>query len=56
MILDDVFERFADQSPVSVMVRATLENALNPRPSTNSSRTRPDRQYTRTLLFSSTWT
>ena len=31
MILDDVFERFAREAPVTVMARAALENALNPR-------------------------
>lgn len=30
MILSDVFERFVEDSPVSVMARATLENALTP--------------------------
>ena len=30
MLLSDVFELFAQEAPVSVMVRATLENALNP--------------------------
>ncbi len=30
MLLDEVFEQFARDAPVSVMVRATLENALNP--------------------------
>lgn len=30
MILADVFDQFVEQSPVSVMVRATLENALSP--------------------------
>jgi hypothetical protein len=30
MILDQVFERFVKGSPVSVMVRGTLENILHP--------------------------
>ncbi len=30
MILGDVFERFAQDSPLSVMARGVLENALNP--------------------------
>ena len=28
MVLDEIFERFVQQSPVTVMVRATLEHAL----------------------------
>ena len=31
MLLNDVFERFAQDSPVSVMVRGLLENTLSPR-------------------------
>jgi hypothetical protein len=30
MILSDVFERFAQDSPLTVMTRGLLENALNP--------------------------
>jgi hypothetical protein len=30
MILSDVFERFSQDSPLSVMAQAVLENALNP--------------------------
>ena len=30
MVLDDIFERFATQSPVTVMARAALEHALDP--------------------------
>jgi hypothetical protein len=30
MLCNDVFEQSAREAPVSVMVRATLENALNP--------------------------
>ncbi len=30
MFLEEVFEQFLDQSPVSVMVRATLENVFAP--------------------------
>ena len=30
MVLDDIFERFAQQSPVTVMARAALEHALSP--------------------------
>ena len=31
MLLNDVFERFVQDSPVSVMVRGLLENTLSPR-------------------------
>jgi hypothetical protein len=31
MILSDVFERFAQDAPLSVMAQAVMENALNPR-------------------------
>ena len=30
MILSEVFERFANESPVTVMARVALENALPP--------------------------
>jgi hypothetical protein len=30
MILGDVFERFAQDSPLSVMARGVIENALSP--------------------------
>jgi hypothetical protein len=30
MILGDVFERFAQDSPLSVMARGVMENALGP--------------------------
>src|SRR3954470_21247820 len=53
MLLDDVFELFAHEAPVSVMVRATLENALNPRALDQLFEDTAERQYTRTLLFSS---
>jgi Transposase DDE domain len=53
MLLGDVFELFAHEAPVSVMVRATLENALNPRAPDQLVEATAQRQYTRTLLFSS---
>ena len=31
-MLGDVFERFVEKSPISVMVRGTLERALGPDP------------------------
>lgn len=53
MLLGDVFERFAQEAPVSVMVRATLENALHPQALDQLFEATAQRQYTRTLLFSS---
>src|SRR3954447_25997167 len=53
MVLDDIFERFAQQSPVTVMVRASLEHALAPQAIDALFDQTAQRQYTRTLLFSS---
>jgi len=53
MALDDIFERFARQSPVTVMVRAALEHALSPRAIDALFEQTAQRQYTRALLFSS---
>ena len=53
MLRGDVFELFAQDAPVSVMVRATLENALNPQVLDQLFEDTAERQYTRTLLFSS---
>jgi IS4 transposase len=52
MVLDDIFERFAEQSPVTVMARAALEHALDPRAIDALFENVAQRQYTRTLLFS----
>ncbi len=52
MVLDDIFERFAAQSPVTVMARATLEHALDPKAIDALFEEVAKRQYTRTLLFS----
>jgi hypothetical protein len=53
MLCNDVFEQFAREAPVSVMVRGTLENALNPQALDQLFEATAERQYTRTLLFSS---
>src|SRR3954468_20239849 len=53
MILGDVFERFAQDSPLSVMARGVLENALNPQVVDQLFEDVADKQYTRRLLFSS---
>ena len=53
MLLNDVFERFVQDSPVSVMVRGLLENTLSPRFLDELFANAAELQYTRTLLFSS---
>jgi IS4 transposase len=53
MILGDVFERFAQDSPLSVMARGVIENALNPQILDALFDDVADKQYTRQLLFSS---
>src|SRR3954471_19322895 len=52
MVLDDIFERCAEQSPVTVMARAALEHALAPRAVDAIFEAAAERQYSRTLLFS----
>src|SRR3954465_9241259 len=53
MILGDVFERFAQDSPLSVMARGVIENALNPTLVHPLFQDVADKQYTKRLLFSS---
>ena len=53
MVLDDVFDRFARLSPVAVMARAAVEHALAPEAIDALFERAAQRQYTRTLLFSS---
>jgi hypothetical protein len=52
MIFSDVFERFIEDSPITVMVQAILENALPPAIVDQLFEDFAERQYTRTLLFS----
>ncbi|HMB07039.1 MAG TPA: IS4 family transposase [Isosphaeraceae bacterium] len=52
MILGEVFERFVQDSPVSVMTQALLENALPPSTVDTLFEDVAERQYTRDLLFS----
>jgi hypothetical protein len=52
MILSEVFERFVDESPVTVMARVALENALPPAALDALFEDVAERQYTRQLLFS----
>lgn len=53
MLLGEVFERFVAESPISVMVQALLEKALNPKTVDALFEQHAQTQYTRTLLFSS---
>jgi hypothetical protein len=53
MYLAETFERFAQGSPVTVMTRALMENALAPEALDRIFADHAERQYKRTLLFSS---
>ena len=53
MALEAVLERFMQRSPVTVMVRRTLEHALSAQWIDEVFEAQRDRQYTRELLFSS---
>jgi hypothetical protein len=53
MVLGEVVERFVAESPICVMVRALLENALNVKTVDALFELHADTQYTRALLFSS---
>ena len=53
MRLGEVFERFLQQAPISVMFRALLERALDPDELDRLFEQTATRQYTRELLFSS---
>jgi IS4 transposase len=53
MILSNVFERFAQDSPLTVMARGVMENALNPTVVDQLFEDVAERQYTKQLLFSS---
>jgi hypothetical protein len=48
-----LFERFAQESPITVMARAALEHALSPQAVDALFEQTAERRYTRTLLFSS---
>jgi IS4 transposase len=52
MLLDSVFERFAQDSPVAVMVRGLLEHTLTPASVDALFEQYAECQYTRELLFS----
>jgi hypothetical protein len=52
MILGQIFERFVEASPVSVMVRGLLEKILSPQKLDELFERSTQTQYTRELLFS----
>ena len=52
-MLNPVFDRFAEQSPISVMARGTMERILNPAQLNEWFENTAQEQYTRELLFSS---
>ena len=52
MILSAVFQRFLDQSPISVMARGAMEYALSAADLDRVFADAADRQYTRSLLYS----
>src|SRR5260370_16169997 len=53
MLLGTLFDRFVAKTPVSVMVRGTLEYALQPQQLDDLFAGQAEHQYTRDLLFSS---
>ena len=53
MILGDVFDRFAQDSPLSVMARGVMENALGPTLIDELFEGVAEKQYTKRLLYSS---
>jgi hypothetical protein len=54
MLLGPIFDRFVNHSPISVMARGLLEHALVPADLDALFTSTAERQYTRTLLFSTT--
>ena len=52
MLFGEVFDRFAAESPVSVMARAAFEHALSADAVDHLFAEHAERQYTRELLFS----
>src|SRR3979490_722171 len=52
MILGDVFERFSQDAPLSVMAQGIMENALNPQILDELFEDVAQKQFTHKLLFS----
>jgi len=53
VILQPLFDRFLEGTPLSVMTRALLENVLRPEPLDEIFERLAVKQYTKELLFSS---
>ena len=53
LVLGELVDRFAAEGPICLMVRALLENALNPKVVDALFEQHAQTQYTRELLFSS---
>lgn len=53
MLLEPLFDRFVAASPLSIMVRSTIEHALSGQALDDLFARTADKQYTRELLFSS---
>jgi hypothetical protein len=51
-MLSAIFERFAQASPVTVLVRSAMERIFNPETLDSLVEETAQRQYTRELLFS----
>ena len=54
-MLGEVFQRFAEKSPIAVMVRGVLERVLSPEQLDEGYARTADKQYTRHLLFSTAY-
>ena len=54
MLCGTIFERFAEKTPLTVLVRGLLERALDPEPLDHLFDQTAQKQYTRELLFSAT--
>ncbi len=52
MVLNDVFDRFAQKTPVSVMARAMMENVFKPESLDSIFEENAQQQYAGDLLFS----
>ncbi|HVG57561.1 MAG TPA: IS4 family transposase [Hyalangium sp.] len=52
MVLDEVLKRFANESPVTLMARLTMQRALSPEWMDELFEAKREQQYTRELLFS----
>ena len=52
MVLEEIFDPFVEETPVTVMFRALLERAFSPEELDELFDQTAERQYTRELLFS----